>query len=118
MQHLKDAYRSLAATPVVSVVAILSLALGIGSNTAIFSIVNTLLLRSLPVQAPEELAILQHGNGTSFTNPIWEQVREHEDLVAGALAWSSARFNLAAGGETDFVDGIWASGRFFDLQAW
>ncbi len=62
-------------------VAVLSLALGIGANTAIFSIVNSLLLRSLPVRDPGQLAILIHG---SWTNPIWEQVRERQSLFDGA----------------------------------
>ena len=50
MQDLRDAFRALKATPVVSIVAIVSLALGIGANTAIFSILDALLLRSLPVK--------------------------------------------------------------------
>ena len=49
MSDFRDAFRALRATPVVSAVAILSLALGIGANTAIFSLVNSLMLRSLPV---------------------------------------------------------------------
>jgi hypothetical protein len=62
----------------VSAVAILSLALGIGANTAIFSIVNSLLLRALPVKAPQQLALVTDERGpgiNSYTNPIWEQIR-------------------------------------------
>ena len=43
---------------------------------------------------------------------IWEEVRAHRDLFGGAAAWSSARFNIAGGGQTQFVDDIWASGNF------
>ena len=117
MHDLRLAYRSLRATPLVSIVAILSLALGIGANTAIFSIVDSLLLRALPVKQPERLVLLAYENDlpTAWTNPIWEQIRDRPDLFDGALAWSSTRFDLAQGGQTEFVDGIWASGRFFDV---
>jgi predicted permease len=98
-------------------VAVLSLALGIGANTAIFSIVNSLLLRALPVREPQQLALVTDDPNrgiTSWTNPIWEQIRQRRDAFDGAFAWSTSRFNLSAGGETQFVDGIWASGGLFD----
>ena len=118
MQDLRLAIRALRATPVVSAVAILSLALGIGANTAIFSIVDTLLLRALPVREPRQLVMLADASAPgaqSWTNPIWEQIRSRPQLFDGAFAWSSSRFNLAAGGEAAFVDGIWASGGMFDM---
>src|SRR5438045_3085510 len=62
MNDLRDACRALKATPIVTVVAILSLALGIGANAAIFSILDSLMLRALPVQAPQQLAVLGIGN--------------------------------------------------------
>ena len=117
VQDLRLAVRSLRATPVVSVVAALSLALGIGANTAIFSLVNSLLLRALPVKEPAQLAIVTDDTDRgsySWTNPIWEQIRDRRDLFDTAFAWSTSRFNLASGGETQFVDGIWASGGMFD----
>jgi predicted permease len=110
MHDLRDAVRSLVSTPVVSAVAVLSLALGIGANTAIFSILDSLILRTLPVHEPGTLVIIDRG---SWTNPIWEAVRERQDAFAGAMAWSTTRFNLAEGGQTEMVDGIWASGDFF-----
>jgi putative ABC transport system permease protein len=117
MHDIRLAVRALRATPVVSFVAILSLALGIGANTAIFSIVNTLLLRALPVKEPQRLALLTDEvsptSAGSWTNPIWEQLRARAQLVDGALAWSTTRFNLAAGGETRFVEGVWVSGAYF-----
>ena len=77
MSDFRDAFRALRATPVVSAVAILSLALGIGANTAIFSLVNTLMLRSLPVKEPQQLVQVMAGpTRSSFSNPLWEQVRE------------------------------------------
>ena len=114
MTDIRDAFRALRATPIVTIVAVLSLALGIGANTAIFSILDSLLIRTLPVQAPQELSTLTTGadGQDSFTNPIWEQIRQHRDLVGDAFAWSSGRVNLSQTAQTEYVDGIWASGRF------
>ena len=117
MHDIRLALRALRATPVVSIVAILSLALGIGANTAIFSLVNSLLLRALPVKHPQQLVMLSDGspNGPqSWTYPIWDQIRQRPELFASAFAWSGSRFNLASGGETEFVEGIWATGGMFD----
>ena len=116
MSDLRNAFRTLTATPVVTVVAILSLGLGIGANTAIFSILDTLMLRTLPVKAPDQLAVLGLGEDRdSWTYPIWEQVRNRADLFDGAFAYSSSRFNLSSTGQTDYVDGFWGSGRVFDV---
>jgi putative ABC transport system permease protein len=117
MRHLftidwRDAWRSLRATPIVTAIAVLSLALGIGANTALFSILNSLILKSLPVREPEQLVLLDGG----WTNPIWEQVRDRDrELAAGAFAWSEDSFDLSQGGPTDLVDGFWASGRMFEI---
>ena len=119
MSDIRDAFRALRATPIVTAVAVLSLALGIGANTAIFSILNSLILRTLPVEAPQQLAMVEMAGQTSrrmsWTNPIWEQIRDRGDLFAGSFAWSSTRFNLAAGGQSELVDGLWASGGYFDV---
>ena len=117
MADIRDAVRALRATPIVTAVAVLSLALGIGANTAIFSILNSLILRSLPVEAPQQLAMLsQNATRSSWSNPIWEQVRERQhELFNGAMAWSATRFNLAQGGQTELVDGLWASGGYFSV---
>jgi predicted permease len=110
---LRDAMRSLRASPVITVVAVLSLALGIGANTALFSILNSLLLKTLPVHDPARLAVIDDG---SWTNPIWEQIRERRrDLFEDAFAWCGTRINLSTHGETDFVEGAWASGNMFDV---
>ena len=109
---MRDGWRALRATPLVTTVAVLSLALGIGANTAIFSMIDSLMLKTLPVRDPGRLVLLDDG---SWTNPIWEAIRDRKDLVDGAFAWSPARFNLAAAGEAEFVDGLWASGAMFDV---
>jgi hypothetical protein len=109
---VRDALRSLRATPLVTFVAVVSLALGIGANTALFSILNSVLLKTLPVHEPERLALVSD----YWTNPIWEQIRERRhQLFENAFAWSGTRFNVSPTGPTDFVDGAWASGEMFDV---
>ena len=116
MHEIRQAFRAMRAAPIVSAVAILSLALGIGANTAMFSILDSLLLRSLPVRDPQRLVIVgQLPNRTYWTNPLWEAIRDRPELFDGALAWSSTRFNLSQSGPTEFVDGVWTSGRYFDV---
>ena len=109
----RDAWRALRATPVVTLMAVLSLALGIGANTALFSILNSLVLRTLPVRAPEQLTLLLDG---SWPNPVWEQIRDRQkEIGAGAFVWSTVRFDLAPRGETDPIDAAYASGGMFDV---
>jgi predicted permease len=108
----RDAFRALRSAPVVTIAAVLSLALGIGANTALFSIVNGLLLKPLPVHEPDRLALLADGD---WTNPIWEQIRDqHSHHFAGAAAWSNTIFDLAETGEREPAEGTFASGAFFD----
>ena len=103
--------RSLLKRPGLVVAATLSLGLGIGANTAIFSLVDAVLLRALPVRDPEALVMV----GRSWTNPVWEQVqRRAGTFFDGAAAWSDDRFDLSRGGQTDSVDGLFVSGTFFD----
>jgi putative ABC transport system permease protein len=117
VQDVRQSGRAIAKTPVVSAVAILSLALGLGANTAIFSIINALLVRALPVERPGELAIVTSGAspGRTWTNPIWEQIRDRPDLFAGAFAYSPTRFNLAQHGPSEIVDGLWISGKTLEV---
>ncbi len=95
-----------------AVVAILSLALGIGANTAIFTLVNSLLLRTLPVTAPDRLGRIDG----EWTNPIWEQVKARQSqLFAGATAWSFNKLDMSRGGQAQPVEALIASGEFFDV---
>ena len=111
----RQAGRALRANRGFALVAILSLALGIGANTAIFSLINSVMLKSLPVRHPETLLKVTMGEngGEHFTNPLWEEVRGHPELSAGAFAYSQGPFNLAQGGEARSVDGEWVSGEYF-----
>ncbi len=114
LQDLHYALRTFAASKGFAATVVLSLALGIGANMAIFSILNAVMLRSLPVEDPRALVKIQIGSSDDeVTNPIWEQVRDHQQAFSGALAYSSTRFDLAAGGESHFAQGLWVSGDFF-----
>ncbi len=116
-QDTRYGLRTLRANPGFAATAVLSLALGIGANTAIFSILNAVMLRSLPVEDPHRLMLLgashTSSSGSYVTNPIWEQVRDHQQAFSGTLAYSTDRFDLASGGESHFAEGLWASGDFF-----
>jgi putative ABC transport system permease protein len=116
-QDVRYALRTLAANKGFAAAAILSLTLGIGANTAIFSIVNAVMLRALPVEDPRRLVELRAGNGLRksphVTNPIWEALRDSQQAFSGVLAYSDDRFDLANGGESHFSNGLWVSGDFF-----
>jgi putative ABC transport system permease protein len=117
VQDLRLAFRTLRATPIVTAVAIPSLALGIGANTAIFSLVNSLLLRALPVREPARLVLVKGRASAGFPEwnyPVWEQIRERRELFDGIAAYSpTARANLTLGGDSQTVGGLMASGSFF-----
>jgi hypothetical protein len=98
LQDVRYGLRILGRTPVITSVAILSLALGIGANTAIFSMMDAVMLRLLPVRNPQELVqvrIRSFKSGTEaggyFTNPLWEQLRDRQDVFSNAFAWSEHR---------------------------
>jgi putative ABC transport system permease protein len=115
LQDVRYALRALCSSPGFAATAILSLALGIGANTAIFSLINAVILKTLPVSHPEQLVqlVMKTENGTTFTNPIWEQVRERQDVFSGAFAYSPIQLNLAGGGEVRNASASWVSGDFF-----
>lgn len=118
---VRYALRSLRATPGFAAVAILSLGLAIGANTAIFSLIDAVMLRSLPVERPGELVRVttpaRSGGlgegGDNFTNPLWEALRDRQDVFSGAFATADERFDLAGGGESRPVAGEWVSGGYF-----
>ena len=116
MQDLRDAIRGLRAAPIVTAVAVLSLALGIGANTAIFSILNSLLLRTLPVQRARQLTLVQARQPTSWTNPIWEQIRIARATCSAEPPRGPRRASTCRrGARPSSWTALWASGGYFDV---
>jgi predicted permease len=110
---VRYAIRGLVARPGFTLVVVLSLALGIGANTAIYSLINAVMLRSLPVRDPESLVMVTMDDVAELTNPIWESVRDRQDVLAETLAFSEATFDLANGGVVRLTPATFVSGSYF-----
>jgi putative ABC transport system permease protein len=125
-RELRHAFRLLRLSPGFTVVAVLTLALGVGANTAIFQLIDSIRLRTIPVQNPQELGTIRisnfhWGSGdfsseySQLTYPIWEQILKRQEGFAKIAAWSDQQFNLATGGEVHYAKGIRVSGDFFQV---
>jgi predicted permease len=123
---LRHALRLLRLSPGFTLVAVLTLALGIGANTAIFQLIDSIRLRTIPVKNPQELGTIRiadrhWGSGqfssqySQLTFAIWEQIRKRQEGFAEIAVWSDQRFNLATGGEVRNAKGIRVSGDFFHV---
>ena len=112
---VRYALRTLRSSPGFAAVVIVSLALGIGANTAIFSLINSVVLKSLPVRDPDELlqVTIYDSRAAALTNPIWEQIRDRQDVFSSVFAYTDRGFNLASGGEMRRATGNMVSGEFF-----
>ncbi|MGD0365456.1 MAG: ABC transporter permease [Bryobacteraceae bacterium] len=113
--------RGLRRNPAFTLAAVLSLALGIGANTAIFSFVNTLMLRLLPVERPEQLVLLYRtgGWGKGYASyPLYLEFRKHADLFSGVFARSGAakvRFDAGRSNSVDYLQREYVTGNYFDV---
>src|SRR6266853_112052 len=118
MTHLiadaRYALRSFARSPVFTAVALLSLALGIGANTAIFTLMDQVLLRTLPVKNPEQLAMLNISPGTNFGSsrgpntlsyPMYRNLRDRNSVFSGLLAYLPLDFSILFQGRTERAQG-------------
>jgi putative ABC transport system permease protein len=115
-RDLINAFRHWLRTPIVTGVALLSLALGIGANVALFGVVDALLLKSLPVRDPQSLIRFvtndpDHGAiDLTLSTHAWDYVRERQPFAESVLAVTSGRVNLARGGEVRYVPAVYISG--------
>jgi len=118
--------RMLPRSPGFTVVAVLTLALGIGANTAIFQLLDAVRLRNLPVMNPDELTVVHLANrqgwrGSQETgypalnNPLWEYLRDHQQVFSQVLAWSPTNLGITVGDHERSVQGLWVSGDFFNV---
>ena len=126
-QNVRYGARLLRFNPGFASIMILSLALGIGANTAIFQLINAVRLRTLPVDKPEELANIKVvtapdgrtgravGPTSQLTTRLWEQIQQQQQGFSKVAAFFSQSANLNQGGEVRYAQVLYVSGGFFDL---
>ena len=119
---LKHGARSLVKKPAFSAMAVLSLALGIGANAAIFSLLNALLLNTLPVHQPGQLFFLEPNGPPQFKRsskvslPAFESIRQHNNVLSGQCFFSYVtRVNAQVDGQPEMADMQMVSGGFFPV---
>jgi predicted permease len=123
LQDLRYAFRTLRKAPLFTCVAVLSLALGIGANTAIFTLINQLILQLLPVRDPEQLVLLtargQHYGSNTGSNaisyPMYQDFRDKNEVFQGMFCRFGNQFSLTYEGRTELVSGELVSGNYFPV---
>ena len=126
-QDLRYGTRTLIKNPGFTVIAVLTLALGLGANTAIFSLTDQILLRLLPVENPKELVVLRSpgpkqgrvwsdgDSASSFSYPLYKEVRDNNNVFAGLLARFAVPLSVAGEGQTERANGELVSGNYFEV---
>jgi predicted permease len=123
LQDLRYAIRTFRKSPIFVIVAVLSLAFGIGANTAIFTLVDQLLLRLLPVKDPQQLVLLW-GRGPHYGSnngrhklsyPMYEDFRDHNQVFSGMFCTWETDMSVSSDGRTERVDGELVSGTYFPV---
>ncbi|MGA8599664.1 MAG: ABC transporter permease [Bryobacteraceae bacterium] len=123
LQDLRLALRGLRRSPGFTLTALCTLALGIGANTAIFTLIDAFLLRTLPVHDPQSLAQIHIKGGAGFgisnnennlSYAVWDQLRRHQQGFSGVFAWAKAEtFAIGSGATERQAHGLWISGPMF-----
>ena len=121
-RDLKFSLRALRRSPGFVVVAVLTLALGIGANTAIFSLLDQILLRLLPVKNPQELVLLtMRGNhygsnwgGNAISHPMFREFQAHNEVFSGMFCRFPSPVSLTFGGQSERVGAELVSGTYFN----
>jgi predicted permease len=119
LADIRHALRSFARSPAFTLVAVLSLALGIGANTAIFSLLNAVFLQSQPVRDPGRLVIFTLSTpdrfiGNAISNALYEKIRDNNTVFDGFAGVSGALTALTGGGRAEYVSGELVTGNFFE----
>ena len=118
-QDLRFGLRMLIKKPGFTVVAVLSLALGTGANTAIFSLVNTVMLRPLPIEKPQQLVALNNtaeGHAfATFSYPNYKDFRDRNEVFSGLIAYRFQPLSLSHEGINERVWGFEVSGNYFEV---
>ncbi|MDX2151488.1 MAG: ABC transporter permease [Bryobacteraceae bacterium] len=126
LADLRYGLRQLRLAPGFTAVAVLSLGLGIGANTAIFQLIDALRLRALPVREPSRLISVDtippfHTSGwymarnRAFTFAQFQQISQRQQAFEGIMAFGTDRFNLARGGESRYAEGLYVTANYFDV---
>jgi predicted permease len=116
-QDARYAWRMLRKSPGFTTVAVLTLALGIGTTTAVFGLVDSVLLRMLPVKDPEQLVVFANVGGlnTPFSYPHYRQLRDQSQSFEGVIAFESTELDSAIDGKPERVQGQFVSGNYFSV---
>ena len=119
VRDIRYAVRVLGRKPGFASAAILTLALGIGANTAVFSLINTVLLRPMPVEHPERVfdvnLVRRNSNFSNFSYPLYVDVRDKNQVLQGFAAYRFAPMSLSRAGSNERIWGYLASGNYFDV---
>jgi predicted permease len=118
LTDVRYALRMLAKNPGFAFIVVFTLALGIGANAAIFSLTDKVLLQSLPVVKPEQLAVISSADsrlGSSFSYPMYQNLRDKNDVFSGVIARGGTQMNVSYGDQTERVRGELVSGNFFEV---
>src|SRR6266850_6995536 len=119
LKDLRYGIRSLLKRPGFAAIAVITLALGIGANTAIFSLVNMVLLRSLPVDHPEQVvAVSLRAKGdafNAFSYPTYKDYRDRNTVLSGLLVYRFVPLSLSRGGNNERIWGYEVSGNYFNV---